>query len=259
MANVEKDQRLYFTIPNDFHRHPKVKRLSDAAFRAFVEMLGEARIADNDGEFEADEAEFLWEPEVLESLVKSHPSRPLVIADQGGYRMREYAKHQQTKSEREERAQRARENGAKGGRPPKPRGKAKETQGVSGGLQSKPNSTQVKAQSESESELHDLLLTESVSLGSNGYENDLTDSEEDPEQVEACLRLAVGHGLNLPRIIELADHHCARRITHQQALVLGQHITGKSKNRLKNPMSYVTSTFKNSAAEVQQAIDRGMT
>lgn len=251
---MAKDERLYMTFPNDIHRHPKLSRISVDARWAFVEMNGEARINDNDGVFSVDDAEFMWAPEVLAELVGSHPSKPLVQRVGDTYVIREYAKHQQTKADREVLSQKRSEAGKAGaaarwGNDGKAMASAKQVPG-------KPK--QAIPESESESELPDLLLTESVSLGSNSDEKDLTDSEEDPESVEACLRLAVGHNLELPRIIELADHHCARRITHQQALVLGQHITSKSKNRLKNPMSYVTSTFKNSAAEVQQAIDRGM-
>lgn len=252
---MAKDERLYMTFPNDIHRHPKLSRISVDARWAFVEMNGEARINDNDGVFSVDDAEFMWAPEVLAELVGSHPSKPLVQRVGDTYVIREYAKHQQTKADREAISQKKTDAANKRWDKHRER-KAAESGSNAGALQVQ---SKTMPESESESELPDLLLTESVSLGSNSDEKDLTDSEEDPESVEACLRLAVGHNLELPRIIELADHHCARRITHQQALVLGQHITGKSKNRLKNPMSYVTSTFKNSAAEVQQAIDRGMT
>lgn len=99
----------------------------------------------------------------------------------------------------------------------------------------------------------DLLLTDLVGLGSKRA-RDETDSEESAEQVEACLRLAAGHGLDLPRIIELAKQECGRHIGHGDALRLGQHIAGKSKRRLANPMSYVAAAFKH-PAEVQQWID----
>lgn len=98
---MPKDQRLYMTFPNDFHRHPKVSRLSVEARWAFVEMNGEARLADNDGVFSAEDAEFMWSPDVLAALCGSHPTRPLIARDGDTYVIRDYAEHQQTKAERE--------------------------------------------------------------------------------------------------------------------------------------------------------------
>lgn len=100
---MPRDQRLYMTFPIDFWTHPKVARLSDAAFRAFVESNGHSRMRETDGVLEADDAEFLWPPEVLAELVKSHPLRPLMVRDgSGNYVLRDYAEHQFTKADREE-------------------------------------------------------------------------------------------------------------------------------------------------------------
>ncbi len=146
---MPKDQRLYMTFPNDFHRHPKVSRLSDAEFRAFVEMNGEARIADNDGVFLAEEAAFLWPQPVIDALTKSHPTRPLVLCEGGNYVIRDYAQHQQTREERARLAEKNRLNGSKGGRPRK---NPDETQWVTSGNPTEPNETQAKAEIETELE-----------------------------------------------------------------------------------------------------------
>lgn len=91
------------TFPNDIHRHPKITRLSLAARWAFVEMNGEARLADNDGLFSVEDALYLWPQEILDELCSSHPTRPLVVfdADAKTYLIRDYAEHQQTRAERE--------------------------------------------------------------------------------------------------------------------------------------------------------------
>jgi hypothetical protein len=98
------------TFPIDFWTHPKVSRLSDAAFRAFVESNGQSRMRETDGVLEPDDAEFLWKPDVLEELVRSHPSRPLMFKDDdGNYVLRDYAEHQFTKDDRDKLSQKRKE------------------------------------------------------------------------------------------------------------------------------------------------------
>ena len=257
MANLEKDPRLYFKLPNDFHRHPKVRRLSDAAFRAFVEMIGEARIEDNDGIFPAEDAEFMWAREVLDELVSSHPSRPLVLRDGDSYVNRDYAKHQQTRADREEAARVARENGAKGGRPRKPKGLSKETQGVLNGNPTEPSETQTKPESESESELQtDLTSISSQSATPLAVDNFRTDSiQESEEQIAGARALAATQKLDLEKIRQFASEQCARDLTFGEALRLGTLIVSKSRVPVRSPTSYVVRAF-NEPFEVQQLIDK---
>ncbi len=148
---MPRDQRLYMTFPNDVHRHPKIMRLSVEARWAFIEMNGEARLSDNDGVFTLEEALFHWSEGVLAELCSSHPTRPLITRDDDGtYRIRDYAQHQQTRAERERLAEVSRENGRKGGRPKSnpwvTQTEPKETQGV-------PSGTQTKAEIEKELEV----------------------------------------------------------------------------------------------------------
>ena len=113
---MPRDQRLFMTFPIDFWTHPKVSRLSDAAFRAFVESNGHSRMRETDGVIEADDAEFMWKPEVLAELVSSHPSRPLVVrSDVGEYVLRDYADHQFTKADRDLLSEKRANAGRKGG------------------------------------------------------------------------------------------------------------------------------------------------
>jgi hypothetical protein len=89
------------TFPNNFWTHHKVEPLSDAAFRAFVEMNGYSRIHDLDGIVPAKYADHKWKPVILEELVESDPERPLVLRGDGVYIIRDYAEHQQTTAERQ--------------------------------------------------------------------------------------------------------------------------------------------------------------
>ncbi|GAA1148074.1 hypothetical protein GCM10009651_36000 [Microbacterium natoriense] len=98
---MPRDKRLYMTFPIDFWTHPKVVRLSDAAFRAFVESNGHSRMIESDGRIEAEDAEFMWKPDVLAELLKSHPTRPLMLRVGDEYVLRDYAEHQFTKADRD--------------------------------------------------------------------------------------------------------------------------------------------------------------
>lgn len=98
---MPRDKRLYMTFPIDFWTHPKVSRLSDAAFRAFVESNGHSRMIESDGRIEAEDAEFMWQPEVLAELLRSHPTRPLMLRGGDEYVLRDYAEHQFTKADRD--------------------------------------------------------------------------------------------------------------------------------------------------------------
>ncbi|WP_447948238.1 hypothetical protein [Microbacterium maritypicum] len=89
------------TFPIDFWTHPKVSRLSDAAFRAFVESNGHSRMIESDGHIEAEDAEFMWQSDVLAELLRSHPTRPLMLRVEDEYVLRDYAEHQFTKADRD--------------------------------------------------------------------------------------------------------------------------------------------------------------
>lgn len=111
---MPRDSRLYMTFPIDFWTHPKVSRLSDAAFRAFVESNGHSRMRETDGVLEPEDAHFLWKPEVLDELCTSHPSRPLMVHDaDGNYVLRDYAEHQFTKADRDTLSQKRADAAAK--------------------------------------------------------------------------------------------------------------------------------------------------
>lgn len=99
---MPRDQRLYMTFPIDFWKHEKVRRLSDAAFRAFVEANGHSRERETDGVIESADAEFIWDASALQELCKSHPTRPLLFHDGDLYVIRDYAEHQFTKADRDD-------------------------------------------------------------------------------------------------------------------------------------------------------------
>lgn len=234
-----KDERLYMTFPNDMHRHPKVKRLPVEVRWTFFEMNGEARIADNDGRFTAEDAEFMWPKEHLDALLKSHPSRPLVVRDGTDYVIREYAKHQQTRAEREAlRAARA-EAGRKGGLA---KSKARPKHLLS-------PSKQTQAESESESE--DLTKT-SKSQSSSNRARVSTDAIPISPMTK---RLAAQKGITSLRAVVDAIHaHTSCTVTADEAFQLAVIILDRAPEFPGAPQRYVTGAIKRHPAEAEQAL-----
>lgn len=112
---MPRDRRLYMTFPIDFDEHPKVSPLSDAAFRAFVEMNAYSRRQDLNGRIPVQVAKKRWKSRALTELVESHPERPLVVLDGADYVIRDYAQHQFTSADLEELRSKRAAAGAKGG------------------------------------------------------------------------------------------------------------------------------------------------
>lgn len=228
----------WYKIDDQLHSHPKARR-------AGLEAMGLWTLAGSHC------MSYLTDGFVEEWFVQSWPHGPelaaklvsvgLWVEAEGGWQFHDWDKYQPTrasvKAERDAAAERMR--------------KVRANRSPRSGEQAANKSRSSASPSPSPSP--DLLLTDLVGLGSKRA-RDETDSEESEEQVEACLRLAARHGLDLQRIIELAKQECGRHIGHSDALRLGQHIAGKSKRRLANPMSYVAAAFKH-PAEVQQWID----
>lgn len=112
---MPRDQRLYMTFPIGFDEHPKVAPLSDAAFRAFVEMNGYSRRNGLDGRIPVRAARAKWRGRALTELVESHPTRPLVLLEDDAYVIRDYAEHQFTTADLDDLHTKRAAAGAKGG------------------------------------------------------------------------------------------------------------------------------------------------
>lgn len=242
-----KDERLYMTFPIDMHRHPKLTRLSVAAKWAFVEMNGEARIADNDGVFTVEEAEFLWPVEVLDELVRSHPTRPLVERDGERYVLREFAKHQQTRAEREELRAKRVEAGRKGGL-------AKSQASARGALSL---TEQTQAQSESESELlttdvnHETLSVTEVDARANNVDEPVMDQLSRKAHERAA-------GMNITNLADVRDwleKATGQVLTLGQAVELAGSIITRAKSPVESGDRYVIGTCRKSPARVSAYAD----
>lgn len=238
---MPRDPRLYMTFPNDFHRHPKLRKLPPEVRWTFVEMNGEARIADNDGIFTHEDAEFEWSLEHLALLVSSHPTRPLVVKTDTHYVIRDYAEHQQTKAEREALSAKRSAAGRKGGKA-KPSAK----QVLSNGEQ-----TEAESESESESESEDFY-SPSKSQSRSNRARVSTDAIEVPEMTR---RLAAQKGIKSLRVIVDAIHrHTSATVDANQAFQVAVWLLDKAPKWPDSPQRYVTGSIAKSPAEVEQHI-----
>jgi hypothetical protein len=113
---MPRDPRLYMTFPIDFDEHPKVEPLSDAAFRTFVSMNGYSRRHRLDGRIPADVVKKRWRSKAVSELLGSHPERPLLLLENDGYVIRDYAEHQFTTADEKKLHDDKARAGAKGGR-----------------------------------------------------------------------------------------------------------------------------------------------
>lgn len=226
------------TFPIDIHRHPKLKKVSAAARWTFIEMNGEARIAENDGIFTKAEAEFMWPMKHLEELINSHPTRPLVERSRWRYTIRDYAEHQLTLSDRQELTSKRKAAGAKGG------------QANAKHLLSKPKQVLSKIkQTEAESGL-ELEITTDVSTDSpyvtkvNAREHDGDEAEYIRDQLE---QLGIK---NLDRI-RSALGRVIPGISEPDAIDLVRAVLELSTNHVRSVEAYIEKASINSPGEIQ--------
>lgn len=259
---MPKDKRLYMTFPIDFHRHPKVDRLPVDVRWTFVEMNGEARLADNDGVFDAAEAEFLWPVEHLDALVSSHPSKPLLVRDGDTYVIREYAAHQHTKADREALTQKRVEAGKIGAAnrwhsDSKPIASAKQadSKGIASAKQMVGKSWQPIA--ESESELENTQLNLKSYVNSQHPSNFMTNDEVG--QLRVRKRSYASLGIKNPVKIQSAlVNALTRDVNEFETFRIVIDIMSKATGMVKSPEAYVLTAIKNGWAELQRDFDAGM-
>lgn len=105
-----KDRRLYARLDIGFDEHDKIFPLSDAAFRALVEMTLYSRRQLTDGFLAERMAVKRWTQPVIDELSSNDPERPSLIAVKDGWMIHDFAEHQTTNADIEAK----REAGAKG-------------------------------------------------------------------------------------------------------------------------------------------------
>lgn len=108
---MDKDKRLYGRFTLDFADSPKIAPLSDAAFRALVEMTLHSRRMLDDGFVDERIALRKWKKKAIEELCTNDTVSPSVFKVDGGFRIHDFDEHQQTRADIEKK----RTAGSKGG------------------------------------------------------------------------------------------------------------------------------------------------
>lgn len=112
---MPKDKRYYITFTVEFPHHPKIAILSDKAFRCLHEAIAHSRELQTDGFLARRYALGRWGAETLAELCSNDDENPSLIEDAKGWKIHDYAEHQDTKDVVETRATRRKEAGQKGG------------------------------------------------------------------------------------------------------------------------------------------------
>jgi hypothetical protein len=112
---MAKDDRLYGKFTLDFADNPKILPLSDSAFRCLVEATLYSRRMMTDGFLATRLAVAKWGLEPLQELATNDPLKPSFCEVDGGWMIRDFSDHQDTRAEIEARRARNAVNGSKGG------------------------------------------------------------------------------------------------------------------------------------------------
>lgn len=236
---MPRDQRLYMTFPNDFPWHPKISRLPSASAKwAFVEMNGYSRMNDLDGVIPVEDAAFMWEAEDIDALLRSHPTRPLVLRDGDNYVIRDYAEHQQTKAQREDLTSKRSEAGRKGG--------LAKSQASASKSQANPGKPK---QSQSQSQRTTTYDSESQSLDNRANESTDEQSAEPYKSV-----LASQYGIDVEKVRRHLDEKLGLMLEPPDVVNVSMWILNKIPQPPRAPTSYVIGSITKSPAEVQQYI-----
>lgn len=242
---MPRDRRIWMTFPINFWLHPKIRPLSDAAFRAFVEINGYSRMEDLDGRVPVVLAKTMWKPKALGELLANHPERPSLSVDGDVYVIWNYSEHQDTVADREARTATNTANGKRGGRPRKT---GSVTDSVSGRV-----ATEKQSQSQ-ESESEDL--TDITHLPQSSP--DPTVRAFGPDEFnEIVIQKAQRAGIqNLGKLYALLADTVNGYLSAAGAVELVEVIVGRSQQPVKNVDRYVASACANSPDDIQWHYDR---
>lgn len=141
------DDRTYIKLHDGMPNHPKVRGLSDKAFRAFVSALCYCSQYRTDGEVVTAVARDLGTPAAWRELVAAG----LAQTSGRGYTMHDYLEHQRSAAQIEELAEKRRAAGKLGGRPrgSNPKAKANQDENQEGKQEPKQNGSKKNPETES--------------------------------------------------------------------------------------------------------------
>lgn len=111
-----KDDRLFLQLALDFDDNPKIRPLSDKAFRTLVQLLLYSAKAGTDGKIDPGLFRTFGTAKARQELLSNHPTRPSVMEHDGAFWLHHFDRHNRTVAEIEELSQKRAAAGAKGGK-----------------------------------------------------------------------------------------------------------------------------------------------
>lgn len=148
---ARKDTRLFARLDLDYADHPKIIVLSDAAFRAHIEMILYSRKHMTDGRIPKQIAKRFGSESLSELLANDEQTPSLIENEDGSYTLHGYADMNETKAEITARSRANAENGRRGGIAKKRNAK----QTASESLSETPSENVAETETETETELKD--------------------------------------------------------------------------------------------------------
>ena len=253
---MPKDTRLWMKFPISFPDHPKIRPLSDAAFRAFVELNAYSREQDLDGRVPVRVAKAKWKARALKELESNHPERPTLTVDGDVYVIHNYADHQDTIADREAREARNQANGRKGGRPRKNRTETQSnTDSVTGSAdEGEPGEKQSQSQSQSQRQSQRQTdLTDTTYVPESGHVGDRAGERTDlsEEVIVEAKRLGVD---DLPAVLELFEP-IVGPLKASHAVELAQVILRRSPAPVLRSTAYIARACEKPAEVRRIAVD----
>jgi hypothetical protein len=258
---MPKDSRLYMTFPIDFDEHPKVAPLSDAAFRAFIEMNAYSRRQSLDGRIAAATARRRWKGKALAELVASHPERPLVALEGDVYVIRDYAEHQLTVAAIEALREKRAAAGRRGGEAKaKTVASAKANATASAVANPVDNPALLEA---NRKQSHRVIesredLTDIKHPPQSSHVSTARDPEADPGEFLARMKeraLLRAEQAGIRDLVALRDHletTTLERLTLGAALEIAEVILARAAGPVRNADAYVISSCRTTPAEVRE-------
>lgn len=241
---MSKDPRPFIQLALDFPDHPKIRPLSDKAFRILVEMLAWSSDQGTDGFVAEAMFKTFGTPGARKELLTNDPKRPSVVAVADGYQLHDFEKHNRLRAEIDEiRAKRA-AAGAKGG---KAKANAKQPPEQTGSN----FYPDVRSQMTEEQDTH--------SQGPVSLAPSYPQGTDESESVEVLCARQAGHmGVDFIKVKTAIGKVCGRFPEPTSVMQIIATVLERAKPPVKSPTGLVLAAVREDWAEWQKFLDEAV-
>lgn len=241
----DKDTRLFLQLALDFADNPKIRPLSDKAFRTLIELFLYSAENKSDGRIEPGLFRTFGTPKARKELLTNHPTRPSVTERDGAFWLHHFTRHNRTAEQIAELSRARSKAGAKGGK-----AKASASQGAK--QEPKQMAGPVPPRSpDPQIYISDQDSSSSVQLVDAG--EDGTDDELNAQAIRSFGYLELE---DFPRVRSEIAKATGRIPTPLQVTQIAQTILARGGAK-RSPTGYVLASIRADWAEWQQWLDGG--